>query len=257
MATAPYDIVETVLEEARVRMNDAILSLAGEILTDTAAFTQQMVNGCWRTLQETLADLKYSGSEAEIVFVKVPGSTDSDPANQSYFTYNGYFDGTTLQTAFPLPQNMIRPYDLWERPTGIGIMTDMDEQVNGLPMVVKANWNRHWEWRDDALYLPGALQAEDIRMRYAQYFSDFETVGGTTWQNQPVPIMRCLDSFADFICAEASKARADLDAQSFLDSAKDKAAKIANRDVIRAKAPDKLSMVLQMAQAAPPAQGVA
>ena len=46
--SAPYDQLEVVLFSARVRLNDAIQSIYGDILTDLAAFTPQIVNNAWR-----------------------------------------------------------------------------------------------------------------------------------------------------------------------------------------------------------------
>jgi hypothetical protein len=50
--TAPYDSLENVLNTARVRLNDAIQQLGGDIMKDSQPFTQQMANSAWRRLQE-------------------------------------------------------------------------------------------------------------------------------------------------------------------------------------------------------------
>ena len=52
--TAPYDTIESVLNLARVRINDAIASIQGDILKDNQPFTLEMANAGWRTLQEFL-----------------------------------------------------------------------------------------------------------------------------------------------------------------------------------------------------------
>ena len=52
MPTAPYDMLSAVVNTARVRLNDAIASISGDILTDNAAFTGAAINAAWRRLQE-------------------------------------------------------------------------------------------------------------------------------------------------------------------------------------------------------------
>ena len=56
---APYHTLEGVLNTARVRLNDAIQQLSGDILKDSQPFTQQMANSAWLRLQQflELADL--------------------------------------------------------------------------------------------------------------------------------------------------------------------------------------------------------
>src|SRR5215831_15943213 len=114
---APYDIVNDVINEAKVRLGDKIdtlVAIGGQMLGNTQPFTQQLINNAWRKMQEYLADLGYSGLKAETVFVNVPACTSADATVQVYLNYEGYFDGATVQSAPVLPQNLIRPYDLWE-----------------------------------------------------------------------------------------------------------------------------------------------
>src|ERR1700676_632288 len=199
MPSAPYDSLTTVINAARVRLNDKVDTLAaigGKILGNTQPFSQQVCNDAWRKLQQFLADLLYTGMEQEVIYTALPAAGSADPAVQAYFGYNQYFDGQNAWPAFALPQTLIRPYELWERPAGSGqLMTEMDLVIRGLPAVPKSNWNRLWEWRDDVIYLPGALVATDLRIRYAMYFADFADVGVTPWYQASVPIMRCLDAF--------------------------------------------------------------
>lgn len=246
MPSAPYDTVTNVINAARVRLNDKVdtlVAIGGKIIGNTQPFSQQMVNDGWRKLQEFLADLLYTGIEQETTFINVPAAGSIDPIIQASLGYNQYFDGVSAFPAIFLPQTLIRPYDLWERPNGSAQqMTEMDLVVRGLPKVPKSNWNRLWEWRDDVVYLPGALVATDIAMRYAQYFADFVDQGTTPWYSLSVPIMRCLDAFADFICREAVVARGDMDAAvAFQTSAQANAHLIVNRDTARPKAIAKAS----------------
>lgn len=239
MPAPPYDTVEMVLQSARVRLNDAIQSINGEILTDLAAFTPQVINNAWRRLQEYLADRGFSKFDTEIIFTNVPAWGATDPGLFASFDWSGYSDGANPWPAPVLPQDLITPRELFERAHGSnGIFLPMDRMFNGLPTAnpgtsagARDNLNRLWEWRGDSIYLPGALQATDIRMRYAAYTADFAyaPAPGAGW-NIPVPVMRCLSSFAWFVCSEMARARADMDAGTFDQYAMDAAEQILNRE---------------------------
>jgi hypothetical protein len=270
MTTTPYDILMDVINAARTRLNDEITTLqpiGGRILKNTQPFTQQVVNDAWRKLQEFLANLGYTGLKQETIFANVSVTGSSDPAAQAYINYAGYYDGTTLNDAPVLPQNLIRPYELWERPYNSGspvLMTEMDLVVDGLPAVPKAAWNRLWEWRDDTLYIPGATVATDLRLRFMAYIVDFEDIASDPgpnqvvgpWFVQPVPILRCLDSFADYVCREFCIARVDAEgAMAFQGSAEKNAMLVLNRDSAQGKSIFKSSEFGKMADKFTPAVG--
>jgi hypothetical protein len=231
----PYDTVEMVLRSARVRLNDAIQSINGDILTDLAAFTPQAVNNAWRRLQEYLVDRGYSKFNAEVVFSGVPAWGSTDPGVFVSFNWATYSDGVNPWPNPVLPQSLISPLDLYERAHGSnGIFLPMDQVFNGLPTAnpgtgpgARDGLNRLWEWRDDTIYMPGATQSTDIRMRYAAYAPDFVYAGG--W-NIPVPLMRSLNSFAWYVCSEIARPRGDMDAGQFDQYAQDAAEQIWNRD---------------------------
>lgn len=260
---APYDTVYTVMLAAKARLNDFINTMypvGGQVLKNTQDFSHVMVNAAYRKLQEKLADLKYSGIEQETTFLAVPQASNIDPLIQVYIDYSGYFDGLSVQPAPVLPQNLIRPYELWERQSGAPVlMTEMDMVVNGLPSIPKQQWNRQCEWRGDKLYMPGATVATDIRMRFAAFFADFADNSpalATPWYGQVVPIMRCADSFADYICREFEISRQNPDAaMAFQASAEANAALIVNRDTTQPGAVFKASEMGKMADKYTPTKG--
>jgi len=268
MPTAPYDIVNTIRLAAEARLNGIITTLqpvSGQLLKNSQPFSQQITNNSWRKLQEFLAELKYSGIEQEASFLSVPGATTTDPLVQVSISYAGYYDGTNTQANPVLPQNFIRPYRLSERASGTqALMTDMDEIINGLPKVPKMNWNRQWEWRDDVLYMPGALVNTDIVMRFGQFFGDFLDISANPgpnqvvgpWYVQPVPIMRCLDAFADYMCREIFYARGDMDAVAAVQPMAEASARLlASRDTLQAAATFKTSEYGKMRDRYTPMKG--
>lgn len=233
--TPPYDIVDSVLNVTRVRVNDAIAELSGDILTDAQPFTQTMTNIAWRKLQEFLANLGYTRCKQEVILSAIPVVTSTDPGSQVSLSWAGYYNGSGYNVppfAPALPQDMILPLRLWERWTSTtGYFIPMTQALDGLPDGPKLPWNGCWEWREDAIYMPGSTQIEDVRMRYAAYMPDFITAGQTQWHQQPVPIMRCMDALSYYIAAEAAAPRADLDAGTFTTMAEQSARLIFNREV--------------------------
>jgi hypothetical protein len=231
MATAPYDSLEAVVNTARVRLNDAIQSINGDILTDTAAFTTTVINAAWRRMQELLVNYGVSVFNRETALSNISAATITDYGQKVYFNWANYYDGTTLLSAPVLPQDLISPLDLSERVHGVTTAyTPMDQCLNGLPPVAKAALNRFWEWRGETIYMPGATGTTDILLRYAGFLADFVDAGTTSFSSQPVPIMRCLDPFAFFICSEMAKARGDMDAGVFDQQAFAATEMIFNRD---------------------------
>ena len=233
-ATAPYDTVEAVLQAARVRLNDAIISIQGDILTDTAAFSQSMMNAAWHRLQELLANQGFAALNRETILASVPACLSSDQGVRVWFNWVNYFNGSGNVSAPVLPQDLIAPLDLAERAAGgTANFMPMDQCFNGLPTAPRGALNRLWEWRQETIYLPGATAATDILMRYAGFLADFvdnSPLLATPWYGQAVPIMRSLNSLAWFICSEMARARVDLDAGYFDQQAQQAAEYVWNRD---------------------------
>lgn len=232
---APYDVLDSILNVGRVRMNDAIASIGGDILTDSQPFTQVMANIAWRRLQSFLANLGYSRLKKPLVLTGLPVVGNYDPASQTYLNWSLFFDGTSYYAppATPvLPQDWILPLRMWERVTGSGApFVPMEMAVDALPDVRKTAYNQYWLWENDTLFMPGSIYSMDLRAEYAAFLADFETVGDVPWYEQPVPIMRCMDALAWYFCAEAAGPRNDLDAEGFIAKAEKAASLIFNKEV--------------------------
>lgn len=233
---APLDTVASVLNLARVRVNDAIQSIGGDTLTNTAPFTQVATNAAWRRMQSDLSDKGLNRLESEVILTGIPVTSNLDPASQCFIDWNGYFDGNSYFDTPALPGDLLIPLRTWERPTGQNWGTaPMVNFIDGLPSSMKQGFNFIWEWRDDKLFFPGALSVLDMRVRYAKFIPDFaDTIGDqgqiVPWYNTPVPIVRCQDAFADYIAYEVTNARGDAAAAGFLVSGQLKANAIFNRE---------------------------
>lgn len=240
---APLDSLETAVNLARVRLNDAIASLAGDVLTDNQPFTLPAINGAWRRLQEILVDFGQSWFKKETnpPLTGIPAvSAVADPYSvQQSISWSG---GVAA-----LPQDLIAPLVLWERATGPYSFFPMDRVDNGLPAVVPGLFNRLWEWRNGSIVIPGATQSVDIRIRYAAFMADFVAAATTPFANQNIPIMRALNPFSWLICSEIAKARGDLDGQTFDQKAMESIKQMFDLDPMQAKSTAKQSEYSRMA----------
>lgn len=243
--TAPYDTLESVLNTARTRLNDAIESIGGDILTDSQPFTATMVNSAWRKMQHFLANLGLSRFKKLIVAQSLPPVGSTDPSAQTFWSWTQFFDGAGFwspPSVWVLPQDFILPLRLWERQAGSNqIFRPMAMAPDGLPQGYKIPWNCCFEWREDAIYMPGSTTSMDIRLEYAAYLPDFvvtnnvlgdpNTVPATIPSNMPVPIMRCQSSFANFLAAECAMGRNDADVPRLVSDAQSDAKLIFNTEV--------------------------
>jgi hypothetical protein len=253
MAVAPYDTATTILNMARFRLNDkmnTIIGTYGKILDETDASTQAAFNAAYRHMQEFASDGGVDRFRGEIVIENIPVVTNYDPASQCILSWSGFFDGTTQQSSPVLPQDLIEPLWMCERPYNQNAVFPDPDNPNmynwndGIPMFAKRIRNFGWEWREDAIYIPGALAPVDFRIGYRSYLPDIadNTTSGVRWWNQPVPLMRCADALAWWICHEfaisptrngivATQALAA--ASHFMEMAKDSTNKWINRDVMK------------------------
>lgn len=242
MPTAPYPILQDVLNTARVRLNDAIQTpagapsgqIGGEVIGDLSIFTQQGTNAAWQRFQEELANLGYSKFQKEVILTGLVPKTALDPSTQVFIDWTGYNNGTVLDPTVALPQDLILPWFLWERQSGVeALFCEMCQWLDGMPNTPLAfGFNRIWDWRNDAIYMPGANLTTDIRMRYAAYLGDFVDTGSpvTPWYEQPVPIMRSLDPLAWYIASEFANSRGDMDGTLLDQKALAATQRVFNRD---------------------------
>ncbi len=231
--TAPYDSLEQVVNAARMRLNDMIASVGGEVLTDTKPFTIVAINAAWRKFQEKLTSLGFLRFKNEVLFENFQtyfGGVDSLPMVK--FDWTGYDinTGLGLNALAALPQDFIAPIELRERTsvtggagdTGSPLLT-MDFVHGALPRIPKNGLGRLWTWMDEAIWLIGTTNPVDLWIRYWSYAPDFVASGSTpplvTFPNQPVPIMRALDAFSLYLAAEIATPRGDMTAQALLTAA--------------------------------------
>lgn len=232
MPTAPYPLLSTVLNYARDQANDAIQAQGGNTLTNSADFTPDYVNRAWLMLQQELVSLGYEEFRTDNLQLTLPAVASEDTSLQVTLDWSGYNDGVTLDAAVVLPQTLIKPLKLAERPTdtapNVNAFIDMDGPEQGIkrvPSIPKQQWNGIWVWNANKIYMPGATVQTDLRVDFLAYLPDFTGTGAGYPGTQTANILRCEDAFAGFIAALFCAPRGDVDASGILDDAKN-AAKI-------------------------------
>jgi hypothetical protein len=253
--TAPYPMLETSLNLARTRLNDAIANISGDILTDVQPFTATMVNAAWRNLQIFLCNLGYSKYKRKFWAYAMPVVGSQDPSSETFWSWTQFFDGSGYfvpPTVTVLPQDLIAPLVVKERMTGSNQpFRQIPSAPDGLPEGPKRPWNGVFEWKNDAIYMPGSTFSMDYEVEYAAFDADFATytpLGGDgpilgnpnttpvlTPLNMPIPIMRSESAMANYIAAECALGRDDVDAQPFLDKAEKDAKLLMNNSDIKLK----------------------
>lgn len=227
MAVAPYPLLADVLTQVRVAVNDAIVSIGGQTLKDTAAFTPYYANRGYQMLQQELVQLGYNRFVVPGLIIRgLPASTDLDTQYQSTLSWNGFSDGVVLNTGIVLPQTLIKPLRLAERVSSNGPntaqfwkMSGPDEEIMQIPSIPKTYRNKIWLWNSDptgqlqAISLPGTTGLTDLRIDFASYLPDFlpnTNVAPSQFPGtQVVPILRSTDALAWAIGYVFSYARND------------------------------------------------
>lgn len=244
-------MLETALNMARTRLNDAIANIGGDILTDSQPFTAAMVNAAWRNLQAFLANLGYSKYKRKFWAYALPAADSQDPSTNQIWSWTQFVNCSGAVFAPPdvdvFPQDMICPLKIAQRQTGTNqVFHHFQSAPDGLPEGMKRPWNWAWEWKNDAVYLPGSTFSMDFEVEYAAYDYDFATYQGTngpilgngstvTPSNMPIPIMRSESAMANYIAAECAMGRDDVDAPSFLAAGEKDAKLIMNNSDVKLK----------------------
>lgn len=153
---------------ARAIVNDSFRGGAGRILTDAASFTIPYLNSAQRTLQGRLANDGVSNFVKDnYKMLNIPPVVQADATVQCTIDWEGYNNGTAAFVNPILPEDLLVPLDLRERPTGSDCtFTRMSTPQEGLPSVKQIGPFRWWEWRNDKIALIGSTMARDLQLRY-------------------------------------------------------------------------------------------
>ena len=172
--------------------------------------TQFLFNSGYRRLWKFLGNLGYRLLIVDNwVISELPINSNPDPTVQSWLSWNGFWNGTTFTSTPALPLDFYAPLKIRERVSGqnatfIPMGVALDGINSGL---VRTILNRRWEWRTNALYMPGATSLTDLQLRYVRRLPDLPDpnyyVPNTPWYQQKLDIPNCWSSLAWYIAHEA------------------------------------------------------
>ena len=203
----PFDSVQSVLQQAIVKCNDAAsgFGIQGDILNASQPGTIPLINGRYRYLQDRLqAAGVETFSKYEHIYGITPAATSS-ASTQLTIDYQGYWDGQTKNAAIKLPSDMIKPLELWERESGTDLWVPMKQAADSISTRPQTMRFSIWDFEADTLYLPPATTTNDIKMKNIVYAPDI-----TTMQSQ-ILIIRSQEAMACLIAAEAAASRGSLE----------------------------------------------
>lgn len=206
LASSAYNIAEDVLVRLRTILNDSEV-VGGDILTDSAPFTFDLLNAGFERVQTELASVGFEVLTAYAWLIGLPAITTVDPEARLVVDDTGaniiYPNGTgnALSATPQLPINLVLPLALWERPTNTTtpLGRPMRQPNGGLHSYPQTSYLQEWEWKSDGLYFRGATQVQDVKINYEKALP--KLVAPT----DPVPIRGVVNAAA----YEAAKIFAD------------------------------------------------
>lgn len=139
----------------------------GLIATNTAPFTLPFLNNA---IQWVYRKLRNIGDPALIIdnylLLGIPALTGPNPAVQVSLGFLGYFDGFENHSQWTLPSGAMGIDRAWERVSGTGLdFYPIREAPDGLQPRQQTSTMRQYEWRGNAMWMPGALETVDLRLR--------------------------------------------------------------------------------------------
>ncbi len=200
--------------------------------------TQIIFNSAYRKFQKYLANLGYRLLLGDnLIITPMPINSNPDPAAQTWLSWNGCFDGTNFSATPALPLDFYAPLKIRERLTGQdAIFRPMRCSLDGLRNIqIRGVLNGQWEWRTNALFLPGATAQTDLQFRYTRYLPALPDpnyyLHDVPWYEQKLPVPGCLSAMAWYCAYEVlvlRSAETSEAAVTALANAEDEANKVFN-----------------------------
>lgn len=215
-----YPSIQTVLDLVRSLVLDDMAGATdtvgeGQIYVDDMNVSVTLSNFFNAALEELCRDLRTSSGPMLIrdnyLLLGLPpinsalGLAAPNPAVQCYVNGAGYFDGTQMHPTLLLPQDFYLPIKVSERLNNSDDSFDeVYQTVQGLPSCNQGSKFGRYEWRQDGIYLQGALTTRDLQLRYWSSLVDLYTKGVDLTQTY-IPIKGCKSPLADKIVVKIAR----------------------------------------------------
>lgn len=173
--TSAYNSCEDVLLRLRTIVLDSEVP-GGDTLTDTNFITFQILNGAYERVQSELATYGIETYIDSAWLIGLPAITTIDPEARlivndtgTSITYPNGIGNTSVLTP-QLPPDLLVPQKLWERQNNTtNYLIPMQQPNTGLFDMSQQSTLVDWEWQNDALVFRGALQVQDVKVKYEKH----------------------------------------------------------------------------------------
>lgn len=206
-ASGPYPTFATVMNLARSYVNDTMAGVTGatgegQIFTNSAPMTIPFLRAVVAELYQELGNTgagvvirdNYILTGITPIF-GVNGLASPDPTTQVNVGYAGYFDGQTTNATLVLPADFIAPLKVRERLNATNdSFQELREAQNGLCRT-QTTYQAVYEWRQEAIWMPGSLRTEDLSLRYIAALPLLDS-SVTDLSEVSVPIADCENALA-------------------------------------------------------------
>jgi hypothetical protein len=190
--------LQSICDLFRSVVNDTFSDGAGQIATDDAPFMKPFLNSAIRDLY---SDLRMVGDMKVVkdnyILNGIPAIPAANPETQVALTYQGYFNGTTWNSNFLLPPDLMWVSKVWQRPSNTGaVFYPLEIAPDGLSGCYQGQGLGRYEVRgNNELWMNGALLDTDLRLRYMAVFPDI--IGDAIdFDTTYVPIQDCTNAVA-------------------------------------------------------------
>lgn len=207
-----------IMDEVRSIVDDTFPGTQGQmgrVFTNDAPFTLPLFNSAFRWIQRKL---RQEGATFPIIdnviLPALPPVVQGNPDVQTYVSFNGFFNGTSMFATPRLPSDCMQLLEVWERGTGTNLpFCPIFQPEGGLQSRFQYQRNGAWEWRGYKLYLNGATQLTDLRLRYQAGLPPLTDIPPEDFETTTVNILDCQDVIANHMAYMFSRGRgaADLD----------------------------------------------
>jgi hypothetical protein len=225
----PYDTAESILNTARAISADAATAngLSGDILADSQPYVFPMLSKVYRDLQDELISKSSEIMNKYSEVYGLPPTQWGNPRINVMLTYLGFICGPDPGGIYPnitLPQDMIKPLELWECIEGQRRWVPMKQAADSISSRPTQARFGVWDFQQDILYLPGSSQTNDLKIKYVWSMPDL------TEPDDPVYILHAQTALACQLVADVAKMLGGLEmAATFTKDASDGRARIVNR----------------------------
>ena len=223
----PYDTAGYVLQQAIIATNDAggPNGLAGDILNADMPYTIPLLNERYRWLQQYLASRSVETFSKYAFIIGLTPANTGNPSVDVTIDYAGYYDGAMKWgPPLTLPEDMIKPLELWERQTGNNVWVPMRQAADSISTRPQMPRFNIWDFQNDVLILPGATQTNDLKFKYICFAPDLTTLAS------PVLVIRCQTALSYLVAEKAAEMRGGLEmAAAYHEKAEAAISEIVNR----------------------------